>query len=278
MYDVVERLGKSIVQHGKLNDRVYLMKLAKKDFPFIIDELDNLAVSEGYSKIFVKVPAFAKNAFEENSYIVEAHIPGFFNGNEDAYFMGKYLSSQRQLIYNEEQYDEVVLLAKFKSADRPAIDLPYGYRYGMPGKQDVEQMAEVYRRVFQTYPFPVHDPKYLSHTMDENVVYFGVYKDEKLVALSSAEMDVESRNVEMTDFATLPEHRGKGLAVYLLGKMEEEVSKRGIKVAYTIARATSQGINITFAKMGYQYCGTLINNTNISGSFESMNVWWKFLQ
>jgi hypothetical protein len=36
-------------------------------------------------------------------------------------------------------------------------------------------------------------------------------------------------------------------------------------------------MNITFAKLGYRYGGRLINNTNISGSIESMNVWYKSL-
>ncbi|VVB88342.1 Beta-lysine N6-acetyltransferase [uncultured archaeon] len=81
----------------------------------------------------------------------------------------------------------------------------------------------------------------------------------------------------MTDFATLPEYQGNGFACYLLRKMEHEMRKRNIKTSYTIARAVSYGINIIFAKMGYRYGGTLLNNTNISGSVESMNVWYKSL-
>jgi hypothetical protein len=34
-------------------------------------------------------------------------------------------------------------------------------------------------------------------------------------------------------------------------------------------------MNITFAKQRYALAGTLINNTDISGSLESMNVWYK---
>jgi putative beta-lysine N-acetyltransferase len=90
-------------------------------------------------------------------------------------------------------------------------------------------------------------------------------------------MDSDAQNVEMTDFATLPEYEGNGLAIYLLHNMENEMRNRKIKTAYTISRAVSYGINIIFAKMGYEYCGTLIKNTNISGNFESMNVWYKFL-
>ncbi|HOM70936.1 MAG TPA: putative beta-lysine N-acetyltransferase, partial [Armatimonadota bacterium] len=50
-----------------------------------------------------------------------------------------------------------------------------------------------------------------------------------------------------------------------------------MKTAYTIARSLSYGMNITFAKQGYQYAGTLTNNTNICGHMESMNVWYKHL-
>jgi hypothetical protein len=44
-----------------------------------------------------------------------------------------------------------------------------------------------------------------------------------------------------------------------------------------IARAPSFGMNITFARMGYSFAGRLINNTNIGGQFEDMNVWHKNL-
>ena len=98
---------------------------------------------------------------------------------------------------------------------------------------------------------------------------------EKLAAISSCEMDIQSENVEMTDFATLPDYRSRGLASFLLAEMESEMKRRGIVMAYTIARTESYGMNITFGKHGYRYTGTLVNNTNISGGIESMNVWYK---
>jgi hypothetical protein len=57
--------------------------------------------------------------------------------------------------------------------------------------------------------------------------------------------------------------------------MEKEMQQKGIKMAYTIARAVSVGMNIVFAKLGYTYGGRLKNNTNISGEVESMNIWYK---
>ena len=47
---------------------------------------------------------------------------------------------------------------------------------------------------------------------------------------------------------------------------------RGIKTVYTIARAVSYGMNITFAKQGYVYGGAPFQNTHISGSIENMNI------
>lgn len=140
---------------------------------------------------------------------------------------------------------------------------------------DARIMSALYNRVFATYPFPIGDPAYIRRTMDGQVVYFGIWLGGELAALSSAEMDVEARNVEMTDFATLPAYRGRHLATLLLEAMEARMHARKIATSYTIARATSFGMNITFATMGYQFGGRLVNNTNIAGEFEDMNVWYK---
>ena len=55
------------------------------------------------------------------------------------------------------------------------------------------------------------------------------------------------------------------------------MQRRGILTAYTIARSLSYGMNITFARQGYRFGGTLTNNTEISGAIESMNVWYRSL-
>ena len=63
----------------------------------------------------------------------------------------------------------------------------------------------------------------------------------------------------------------------LLLEMEQAMPGLGISTLYTIARACSHGMNITFARCGYTYGGMLVNNTQISGAIESMNVWYKRL-
>lgn len=277
MFDKIEEFGKSIFQHGKYNDRIYLMKLAKQDFPAILKHLETKASSERYTKIFAKVPSNFESEFLRHNYQKEATIPAFFDGKEDAVFLSKYFSPERATNTRKQKIDEVLSIAKKKVNTKADSTLPQKFTYRICEKRDVQQMSALYKIVFETYPFPIHDPHYLAKTMDEHIVYFGIWDGRKLVALSSAEMDTGFKNVEMTDFATLSEYRGHGLAVYLLKQMEQEMRKRKFKTAYTIARALSYGMNITFAKMGYQFSGTLINNTNISGNLESMNVWYKYL-
>lgn len=278
MTDQTTTFGNSKIQHGKHSDRAYLMYLATEDLPDIIDYLDRLAIDRGYSKIFAKIPASAKKSFVHNGYDPEATIPLFFRGEEKALFMGKYLAPERMREKNPQIVEQALALAHKKPplTGEPVLEPHLLCRQTQP--EDAAEMAALYRQVFATYPFPIHDASYLRQTMRSNVIYFGIWEAENLIALASAEIDRGGKNAEMTDFATRPDCRGRGLANYLLAQAEAAVRNLGIKMAYTIARAYSPGMNITFARNGYTFSGTLTHNTQISGKLESMNVWYKALQ
>lgn len=276
--DRTETIGNSLVQHGYSNDRIYLMKLARNDCPHIIAHLSDLAKKRGYSKIFAKIPAFAKEDFKQDGYQVEASIPQFYRASETAYFMARYFDPKRKDDPRKELISDVLQTARLKAGTTPTTVLPPGLSCRLTTAQDCKQMAALYRQVFKSYPFPINDPAYLHETMTENVVYAGIWKDDQLLALASGETDRAGGNVEMTDFATLPEWRGKGLANYLMARLEQEMTRCGITTCYTIARATSYGMNICFARNGYKNSGTLVKNTQISGGLESMNVWYKHLE
>ena len=277
MSDCITKIGRSLIQHGKFNDRIYLMSLDNTDYPGILHEMDVIAQENQYSKIFAKIPTYALDGFLDAGFIEEATIPGFFNRQADAFFMGKFLDPRRQIERFPQKVTEIIDTAQAKG---PAeiFPIPQGLTYKIAGKEDAGAICAVYKEVFETYPFPIHDPDYIRQTMDENFIYFTLWDGDKLAAVSSTEIYPAYSNVEMTDFATLPSYRGNGGAQFLLQKMEEEMRARGIVNAYTIARAYSFGMNITFARNVYQFGGTLTNNTNISGSMESMNVWFKSLK
>jgi len=276
-YDAITRLGSSTIQHGHYNDRIYVMRLARDDVPAIIRSLDDLAVSEGYSKIFAKVPDAEKGAFESGGYTTEATVPRYFNGRESALFMAKYYTARRQVMTHGSQIREVIAACGRRTIRRELLPLPPEITINGAEFTDADAIATLYETVFTTYPFPIFNPDFIHRTMEEQVRYFCAKRAGEIVAASSCEFDFDSQTVEMTDFATLPQYRGKGLAYHLLHAMEQEATWEQIPITYTIARAISHPINSIFSGSGYEYCGTLVNNTNICGSLESMNVWFKQL-
>lgn len=275
MTDRIENFGNSVIQHGKHSDRAYLMHLACEDVPAILVYLNELAARSGYSKIFAKVPQGAKAAFEGHGYHPEAVVPGLYRGETEVCFMGKYFCPVRQQEQKPTLVEQALAAALSKGAASAPPILGGEFDSRLTAADDAEAMAELYRQVFATYPFPIHDPGYLKETMASHVIYQGIWAGRQLVALASAETDPLGQNAEMTDFATLPSCQGQGFASYLLDRLEGEARRCGIRTAYTIARAYSFGMNITFAKRGYSYSGTLTHNTQISGELESMNVWHK---
>ncbi|MBD3245958.1 MAG: putative beta-lysine N-acetyltransferase [Candidatus Omnitrophica bacterium] len=275
-YDRIETLGHSTIQHGKLNDRVYLMKLGPEDMPQILDRIEALAQKEGYAKVFAKVPARHLTAFRQYEYSQEASIPGYYLDNDDCLMLAKYYTRQRSAQRNKEKRRRVLEASREKTPAPAKLDTDtYTLRQLEPS--DAGILADLYRTVFDSYPFAIDDPEYIRKTMKTHITYYGIFTAGKLVTASSAEKDLQNRTVEMTDFATYPEYRRRGLASALLAHMEQEELRKDARIAYTIARAASFGMNITFAKLGYTYGGTLYNNTCIGGAIESMNVWYKKL-
>ncbi|MFP4164160.1 MAG: putative beta-lysine N-acetyltransferase [Chitinispirillaceae bacterium] len=276
MNDFIEKIGNSVIQHGKYNDRIYLLKYDPADIDTILPKFEELVKQNGYTKIFAKVDEASEPTFLKEGFKREALIPNFYE-NSGCAFLGKYFSEDRKKLSEDIKatIEDIIKTAENKASSSAKAELPQGYEVRVLTAEDVDDLAELYKKVFDSYPFPIFDPDYLLDTMKSHVVYFGCFADGKLIAASSSEMDEGTRSVEMTDFATQPEHRGQSLALILLAEMEPEMRKRKIKTFFTIARSHSYGMNITFSKSGYKYGGTLVNNTNISGQIESMNVWYK---
>jgi len=273
--DRMETIDGAFIQHGPASNRVYIMKSGKADLQTLLPRLLALAQSQGYTKIIAKIPVSRQSAFLEKGFAIEAEIPGFYNGKESALFPALFLHNTRKRMNDRPLQALRLAHARQHSGQETALAPHCRLRPCTPA--DAERMSGIYKTVFPSYPFPIHDPAYLVETMRAHVAYFAIETEGKLVALSSAEMEPESRSVEMTDFATLPPWRGQSFGSVLLAEMEKEMAAKGFQTAYTIARAVSPGMNITFAKKGYRFGGRLVNNTQISGQIESMNIWFKTL-
>ncbi|UUX91156.1 putative beta-lysine N-acetyltransferase [Methanoplanus endosymbiosus] len=274
--DDLKKIGNSLIQHGKLNSRVYIMKMGEDDPSALISKVEVLARKNGYGKIFGKIPEEKAGYFRDAGYIKEAFVPEFFSGRENAVFLSRYLTDERKISKTCVTEDEILRECLEKNGKkRENKSLPEGLAVNIAGEEEILPLCRHFAGVFETYPFPVDDPDFIRKSIDEGTVYLTVKRGEEIIAAASAETDYDNKNAEMTDFAVSPSARGMGIAGYLLQKMEEIMKERGIRHYYTIARALEAPMNYTFAGAGYSYAGRLLNNTNICGSFESMNVWYK---
>lgn len=278
MNDTIEHIGSgSVIQHGKLNDRVYLMKLKKEDLTAVMQRLEELTEKEHYTKLFCKVPGSLAPHFLEEGFIREGQIPRFYLGDEDALFLSRFNDPARLADRPEEELARFRQLLSEPLKQHDQTSKWKDYRVRQLVKDDAEQITKIYKQVFESYPFPIHDPAYIARMMEEDVQYFGAFRGDQLAALSSAEIDFDTQSAEMTDFATDMEHTGHSLSCLLLQTMEEAMQRQGILTLFTIARLASIPMNKTFLRFGYQYTGTFINNTQIAGRIESMNLLYKHI-
>jgi putative beta-lysine N-acetyltransferase len=270
MADKIETIQGSVIQHGRHNDRIYLMHLHAKGHDTLITKLDRMAVERGYGKIFAKIPATAWYRFQKAGYIQEAFVPGFFRGETDGLFIAKFLSKDRQ-----QPIRETGLGGAKELPTEPVQTANQPIAIAACSPADATAMAKIYARTFETYAFPIHRPEYIRQAIAKDTIYFCARIKDEMAALAAAEIDSDSRACEMTDFATRPRYRRMGLARHLLRRLDREAVKRDVKTAYTIARSDSTGMNRVFEKCGYTHAGQLVNNTQIGGRIRSMDVWYK---
>lgn len=249
------------------------MKLHPDEYPEIISDLLSFASTNNYSKIFAKVPGGLESGFISSGFIREAAIPGMFKNQEDGIFISLFLEDWRR---EEDIFplDDILSTLESKKWDSRK-EKPETICIREAGLDDASAIAETYKDVFETYPFPIYQHAYIRDAMNAGVRFFLIVHDKQVVSCCSAEIDYESLSAEMTDFATHPMFTGRGYAGLLLSTMEKVMKVEGIITTYTICRAGLYPVNAIFKRAGYQYGGRLIRNTNICGGLESMNVWYR---
>ena len=258
---------------SELNQRIQVVDYVGDDLEAMVEELESEGRDRGFGKIFLKAPISDREPLEAAGMRAEATIEGYFAG-ENAVVMASFLDDERQARPYEDRQQEILAAITTRPADPSLPPLPADYTLSVAGPGDAEELAALYGFVFASYPFPIVDPEYLVATMESHVVYRLMRNgDGAVVAAASAETDPEHLNAEMTDFATLPDQRGLGLAQHLLAALEGDMEVRGFPNLYTIARARSAGMNRVFYNRGYDWTGTLVNNCHIAGRFEDMHVW-----
>jgi len=231
-------------------------------------------VSEDFcSKITVYAPPGDEKNWENIGFKREAVIKKFFR-DEDAHLWAAYTSQEREVAPKDELHEAGVQIALAKQPlHDPSLAEGYSSEIAVPSQSP--EIASLLDETFADYPTPI-DAEIIARQIHNEDNLFRVVRDPEggVAAVASAELDHNHKSAEMTDCATRPDQRGRGLMAYLLRVLERDVDERFvIDDLYTIARADEVGMNCVFSKLGYEYNGRLINNCRMPNGWESMNVW-----
>jgi len=257
-----------------INKRIKVLDYCIQDWQKAVSWLDRAAGKHRLGKILFNIKAPENHVLENFGYIREGVIPAFFRG-ADALCYSRYTDVQRSKSRYHEQEEEILTRIRDDRHRSATKKLPVGLTINRIVPEQAEDLVELYRQIFSTYPSPLLNPDYVHQIMTTHVCFWGVFKGDTVISAASAEMDRSNCNAEITDCATLPAYRGQGLLSHLIIILEEEMQARKIGSLYSLARAGSYGMNAALYRLGYEYHGRLINNCHISGRFEDMNLWTK---
>jgi beta-lysine N6-acetyltransferase len=242
----------------------------------LMEKAEQLAHKYQAEKLIMKVRSEDFLHIYEKGLQPEAVVDRYFLGS-DAHFFSKFYTVERKK--NDHWITEDGMIHSIYQLDT-TLDKPYPpkeYELKKADEACAEELSGLYRQVFQVYPTPLHDPEYVKKTMKEGTIYYVFFCQGKIVSAASAEVNSFYKNAELTDCATLTEHRKYGLMKIILRELEGELKRQGIFCAYSIARSLSFGMNAVLFQLGYKYRGRLMNNCYIYDKLENMNMWVKHL-
>ncbi|MED4532076.1 putative beta-lysine N-acetyltransferase [Metabacillus fastidiosus] len=234
-----------------------------------------IASENKFTKLIIKAKSADQLLLLENGFTLEAVIKNYFY-TEHAYIYCKYLNEERRT--TSKWIDEDRLIENVRALENsPLKDILASFHIRKAVIDDCFSLSNLYKEIFHIYPVPITDPSYIEKTMKDGTIYYCIEHEDKIISVASAEINDKHCNAEITDCATLPPYRKHQFMQHLITALEEELRKRHIFSAYSIARAPSFGMNKVFYQLYYTYTGRLINNCYIYKELENMNVWCKDL-
>lgn len=237
-----------------------------------------IAKMSSFTKLIIKAQVDDWRLLVSQGFLLEGIIEGYFKGS-DAFLLVYYLADRRRATKEWKKEDDLIeKICEQQNQTPKKLTIPAEYQIRIADVNDANSLTNLYKEVFSSYPTPLNDETYVREIIQkESSVFLVVEWKGSIVSAASAELNNTFKNAEMTDCATLPEHRKYGFMQLLLSELETELKKRKIYCAYSLARAGSYGMNACLKKLDYKYNGRLLNNCFINEKYEDMNVWVKKL-
>lgn len=264
----------SLVIVDRHNSRLKVMEYDGNDIGNLLRQIKGIAVENHLGKIIFYAKEKLIKPLTEQQFLLEGTIPHFFSG-KDCYCLSYFMDQKRSISSYINEEDKLIKTITAIELRGLVGKLPKGLYLKNTSSQDARDLVELYGEVFSSYPSALLDIDYVKSVINDRVFFVAVYDGKKIISAASAEMDKKNRNAEITDCATLPEYRGRGLLTVIISALEKEMGNKAVAVLYSLARANSFGMNAVLHKLNYSYTGRMINNCHINGRYENMNIWVK---
>ena len=225
----------------------------------------------GRGRVVVLAPVAVEPGLRVAGYQREGLMPNFYRGREDCAVLGAYPDSERSALANPEPVAEVQAL--LDQGPKPGRSHP-PVSTRRAALADASQVSALLADTFKQYPTPSGDPDYLAAAIEDGIPFRIVEGEEgEPIACASADLIREAKSAELTDCATRPDYRGRGLMQFILDDLIEDLREMGYPTAFTLARAAIPGVNLAFQRLGFELRGTMPQSCRIGEGIEDMNIW-----
>lgn len=252
------------------SDRLRCDHPAVDDGAALADALKSAAREADRGRVVVLAAAELAPELRAADFHHEGTIPGFYAGEGDCAVLGFALDDARgEAGFAADVAAVDALIEDYAPTPRPRPAV----QTERAGADDAPALAALIDSTFAQYPTPSGRPEYLARAIEDGIPFRLVREAGEVIACASADLVPEARTAELTDCATRPEHRGRGLMQAILGDLMDDLRALDYPTAFTLARARIAGVNLGFKRLGFVYRGRMHRSCRIGGGLEDMNIW-----
>ena len=255
------------------SDRIRCDHPTVSDGEALGEALLRAARTRGRGRVVVLAPAPLRPGLEEAGLRLEASLPGFYRGEGECAVLGAALDPSRAHPAADGAARAVDGLVAAPPPERPRP--PVATRRA--AALDAAGIAGLIADTFDHYPTPSGVPGYIEQQLADGVPFRVVTEGDAVVACASADLVRGAETAELTDCATRPDHRGRGLMQALLAGLMDDLRGLRYPTAFTLARAIEPGMNLVFARLGFAWRGRMPSSCRIGTGLEDINVWSRAL-